>query len=207
MDRANGLDILNMSEACITYDADLNKLIKNIFIRQREDRDKYIELAQKTVFLVSSIDYHKISNILHSTDHGNATKSSAPSDDDNFDKIFMRELINYGGFHPSVAKKTLEKEGLGIEKKTELLAELSKMAKEGLIDLTDASEEIRLADNTLSQQQCIKEQEQLKSTLKRPEEMSENLVYLKNSFQNYLDHAHDDKSGNSSRDALYDCIN
>ncbi len=63
-----------MSEACITYDVDLNKLVKNIFIRQRQDRDKYIELAQKTVFLISSAEYHKIINILQSTDNGTSTK-------------------------------------------------------------------------------------------------------------------------------------
>ncbi len=45
MSRASGLDILNSCEAVITYNTDLNQLIKKIFVKQREDRDKYIELA------------------------------------------------------------------------------------------------------------------------------------------------------------------
>ncbi len=40
--RSNGLDIVNACEGAITYNVDLNKLIKNIFVKQREDRDKYI---------------------------------------------------------------------------------------------------------------------------------------------------------------------
>jgi hypothetical protein len=43
--RGTGLDILNSCEAAITYNVDLNKLIKNVFAKQREDRDKYLDLA------------------------------------------------------------------------------------------------------------------------------------------------------------------
>ena len=34
--------------------------MKQIFIKQREDRDKYLELSQKTIFLVTEEDYRKI---------------------------------------------------------------------------------------------------------------------------------------------------
>ena len=44
--------MLNACEGAITYGVDLKVLIKKIFGRQRTDRDKYLELAQKTVFLV-----------------------------------------------------------------------------------------------------------------------------------------------------------
>lgn len=42
MQRGNGLDILNSCEGAITFNADLKQLIKSIFIKQREDRDKYL---------------------------------------------------------------------------------------------------------------------------------------------------------------------
>ena len=38
---------------------------------------------------------------------------------DNFDNIFVQELVNYGGFNSKLAKKTLGKET--IEGKTEAL--------------------------------------------------------------------------------------
>ena len=60
LSRSNGLDILNAGIGAITYGVDLNKTIKNIFIKQRENRDKYIELAQKTIFLVTEDEFRKI---------------------------------------------------------------------------------------------------------------------------------------------------
>lgn len=141
MTRANGLDILNSCEAAITYNTDLNQLIKKIFGKQREDRDKYIELAQKTVFLVSHSDYHSLNDILQSkqTFKSASKQNVAPQneDDESFDKILSREIINYGNYHPSIAKKLLEQQGLTIEKRTEKLVQLSKQLKEGILDLED----------------------------------------------------------------------
>lgn len=45
----------------------------------------------------------------------------------------------YGGFKKSIAKKTMEKEG--IENKTAILATLSKNMKDGLIEGNDEDEE------------------------------------------------------------------
>lgn len=44
-----------------------------------------------------------------------------------FDKQFISELITFGGFHPQVAAKVSEKEGLTtIEQRTEYVGQLSK---------------------------------------------------------------------------------
>jgi hypothetical protein len=44
-----------------------------------------------------------------------------------FDKQFISELITFGGFHPQVAAKLNEKEGLTtIEQRTEYIGQLSK---------------------------------------------------------------------------------
>ena len=92
MARHNGLDILNAGIGAITYGVDLNKLIKSIFIKQRENRDKYIELAQKTIFLVTEEDYRKIilltqSNTFKrsSTMRAQAHSNVDQANDDNFD--------------------------------------------------------------------------------------------------------------------------
>jgi hypothetical protein len=99
-------------------------------------------LAQKTIFVVSQVDFQTLNDIFKSRDQTkSATKpaTSQQNEDDNFDKVFARELINYGNFHPAYAKKILETEGLSIEKKTEKLTQLCKQAKEGILDLEDDS--------------------------------------------------------------------
>jgi hypothetical protein len=110
----------------------------------------------------------------------------ANEEDDNFDKIFARELINYGGFHPTIAKKTHEKEGEKIEKKTEHLAQLIKQAKEGLIDLEEEEESSQANSSPLKQLTSLGPIESLSMSaealeqLSNPaEERSESLFYLK----------------------------
>jgi hypothetical protein len=56
----NGLDLINSSSGAIVYGVDLNKIVKMMFVKQREDRDKYCDLSSKTIYLVSEDDYQRI---------------------------------------------------------------------------------------------------------------------------------------------------
>jgi hypothetical protein len=42
----------------------LNKIVKQMFMRQRDDRDRYCDLASKTVYLVSEEDFRRIQKCL-----------------------------------------------------------------------------------------------------------------------------------------------
>ena len=86
-------------------------------------------MASKPIFLISEDDYKKIVYITQSSTFKRSAimkpkTASSQEDEDNFDKMFAEDLVNYGGFHPFIAKKTVEKEG--IANKTEHLVKLCK---------------------------------------------------------------------------------
>lgn len=62
-------------------------------------------------------------------------------EEDNFDRVFEDELIQYGGFHKSIAKKVSVKENkdtpVTMENRTEKLVKLCKQLKEGSIDIEE----------------------------------------------------------------------
>ncbi|CDW71537.1 UNKNOWN [Stylonychia lemnae] len=207
--RNNGLDIINAGIGAITYGVDLNKTIKNIFIKQRENRDKYIELAQKTIFLVTEEEFRKILTITKSNTFKRATTMKQQPqqeqvDEDNFDNVFVQELINYGGINPKVAKKTLEKDT--IEGKTETLVQIQKQIKEGLFELDDGQDQPEDKEKVKEEDQENKDLANQQSNTPS-EERSEALVYLKNSFHHYMERTHPDAHEKSSKDALFDTIN
>lgn len=85
LQRESGLDTLNACDAAITFGVDLRALMKSVFTRQRSDRDKYLELAQKTVFLVDEQDYKRILGIVQAR---STKKGTASGEDESFDKVF-----------------------------------------------------------------------------------------------------------------------
>lgn len=125
---------------------DLNKIIKAIFVKQRENRDLYLELAQKTIFLVSEQDFRKIYLATTSNQFKRSVTVKPPAaaadSEDNFDHLFAKDLVEYGGFPPVVARKTVEKDK--IESKTEALVQLCKQMKEGLLDLEEHEEKPKI---------------------------------------------------------------
>jgi len=54
---ARGLEVLNLHQGTVTSDIDLNSLIKDIAEKQKEDRQRFIELAQKTIFVIPTEEF------------------------------------------------------------------------------------------------------------------------------------------------------
>ena len=102
-----------------------------------------------------------------------------------FDKQYISELITFGGFHPQVAAKVSEKEGLTtIEQRTEYVGQLSKQVKDGSIDILENGFDGPLSSLAMESTKLAAEaaSENLFKQSRNPEESSETLAYLKQSF-------------------------
>jgi hypothetical protein len=59
----NGIEYLNRSIGVVTHSTDFNKLMTLITAAQKENSEKYADLVQKTIFLVSSEDFVRLNAV------------------------------------------------------------------------------------------------------------------------------------------------
>ena len=140
-----------------------------------------------------------------------AKKTAETNEDESFDQVFLHEIQTYGGFHHSVARKTNKDGAAGksLEKKTERLVKLCKQVRDGDIDFDDEEElpaEGGKEDTSLPQTSVSPKRPDPEGK-KWPEERSDSLQYLKNSFQHYMERQFNDKANEGQqRDALFDTV-
>jgi len=119
---SKGYDILNQSKSMITYGMDFNQLVANILELQAQNPDRYLNLAQKTVFMIEKQEFDQITEIMLSADKGPKREAQAAKQPNvfggtPFEESLIEELINYGGFSRVLAEKIISKEK-SLEKKT-----------------------------------------------------------------------------------------
>lgn len=74
---SKGYDILNQSKSMITYGMDFNQLVANILELQAQNPDRYLNLAQKTVFMIEKQEFEQITEIMLSADKGPKREAQA----------------------------------------------------------------------------------------------------------------------------------